>query len=111
MAIRWIPTELDPQKMIASPTLEAVRHKEGKAVDVAVLVDGVEVDRFQLEPRRFWMERRAIALPQSGGDARGAEVVFRITSDDNAWRETVLEADLLATLPDSLRAWATQVIE
>ena len=36
---------------------------------VAVLVDDREVDRFELLPHRFWMERRAIRMPAGGGAA------------------------------------------
>lgn len=90
------------------PTLEAVRHPEGGEVVVTVAIDEVEVDRFALDPHRFWMERRAIRLPAG---SEPADVVFRIESEDNAWRETALEADLFATLPAPLRAWASQVVE
>lgn len=89
-------------------TLEAVRHPEGKPVLVQVLIDEREVDAVALDPHRFWMERRAIRLPAGEGDAR---VTIRISTEDPAWRETVLEADLLSALPASLAAWATAVIE
>jgi len=89
-------------------TLEAVRHPEGKAVAVEVLIDEREVDRFELEPRRFWMERRAIKMPPGTDPAR---VSIRIGSEEPAWRETVLEADVLTELPVPLRNWATNVIE
>ena len=92
----------------AGPSLEAVRHPEGQEVSIEVLVDGAVVDRFALEPRRFWMERRAIRMPSGGEDAT---VTFRITCEENGWRETMLEADVLATLPEPLRAWATGVVE
>lgn len=92
----------------AGQTLEAVRHPEGRAVSVVVSIDGVERDRFELDPHRFWMERRALKLPPGAGAAR---VSFAITSEENGWRETVLEADLLETLPEPLRRWATQVSE
>lgn len=90
------------------PSLEAVRHPEGKEVAIEVLVDDVVVDRFALEPRRFWMERRAIRMPAGGEDAT---VRFRVTCEENGWRETMLEADVLATLPEPLRAWATAIVE
>lgn len=90
------------------PTLEAVRHPEGKNVVVEVLIDGVEVDGFELLPHRFWMERRAIKMPAGSGRAR---VSFRISCEEAAWRETVLEADVLTSLPAPLRAWATTVVE
>ena len=75
---------------------------------VAVLVDDREVDRFELLPHRFWMERRAIRMPAGGG---AATVRFQVWTADNGWRETLLEADLLETVPQALRAWATQVVE
>jgi len=90
------------------PTLEAVRHAEGGDVSVQVAIDGQEVDRFALDPHRFWMERRAIRMPSGAGRAR---VSIAIASDDPAWRETVLEADVLTELPEPLRAWATHVVE
>jgi hypothetical protein len=90
------------------PSLEAVRHPEGGPVTVEVLVDGNPMDRFIMPPRRFEMERRAIALPQGQGDA---DVEFRISCNDNPWRETMLEADLLDRLPTTLRRWATAVVD
>lgn len=90
------------------PSLDAVRHQEGKAVRVTVLVDGVERDRFELGPHRFWMERRAVRIPPGAGPAT---VAFRIECDDNAWRETMLEADLMGEPGPALRRWATQVVQ
>lgn len=92
----------------AGPTLEAVRHPEGKPVKVVISIDGVERDRFELEPHRFWMERRAIAMPHGEGAAR---VSFAITCEENGWRETLIEADVLSSLPEPLRNWATAVNE
>lgn len=89
-------------------TLEAVRHPEGNNVVVEVLIDEREVDRFELLPHRFWMERRAIRMPAGADRAR---VTFRIASEEPAWRETVLEADVLTSLPEPLREWATNVVE
>jgi hypothetical protein len=88
--------------------LDAVRHAEGKVVSVAVLVDGVEKDRFELAPHRFWMERRAIRIPP-GADP--ATVAIRVETEDNAWRETMLEADLIGEPGPALRRWATRVVE
>lgn len=89
-------------------TLEAVRHPEGGNVAIEVFVDGQSVDRFELLPQRFWMERRAIKMPSGKGPAR---VTVRVSSVDPGWRETVMEADVLTTLPETLRAWATNVVE
>lgn len=94
------------------PSLEAVRHAEGHDVVVQTLVDGVVVDEVALAPRRFAMERRAISLAGRGDGGRGAvDVAFRIRTTDQAWRETMIEADLIDTLPEALRAWATGVVE
>lgn len=90
------------------PSLDAVRHAEGKAVSVTILVDGVEKDRFELAPHRFWMERRAIRIPP-GADP--ATVAVRVETEDNAWRETMLEADLIGEPGPALRRWATRVVE
>jgi len=90
------------------PSLEAVRHAEGKEVSVTVLVDGVARDRFALAPHRFWMERRAMVMPPGNGMA---EVTFQVSTEDAAWRETMLEADVLGSLPEALRRWATHVVE
>ena len=81
---------------------------EGKPVQVVISIDGIERDRFELEPHRFWMERRAIMMP--AGDA-AARVSFTITCEENGWRETVIEADVLSSLPEPLRNWATAVSE
>lgn len=94
------------------PSLEAVRHAEGHDVVVQTLVDGVVVDEVAVAPRRFAMERRAISLAGRGVAGRTAvDVAFRIRTTDQAWRETMIEADLIDTLPEALRAWATGVVE
>lgn len=94
------------------PSLEAVRHAEGHDVVVQTLVDGVVVDEVAVPPRAFAMERRAISLSGRGAAGRGTvDVAFRIRTTDQAWRETMLEADLIDTLPEALRAWATGVVE
>lgn len=92
----------------AGPSLEAVRHPEGKEVTIEVVVDGVTRDRFSLDPRRFWMERRAIRMPQGADEA---SVTFRVTCEEPGWRETMLEADVFASLPEALRAWSTAIVE
>jgi hypothetical protein len=94
------------------PSLEAVRHPEGDDVVVQTLVDGVVVDEVAVAPRHFEMERRAISLAGRGvGESGTVGVAFRIKTTDQAWRETLIEADLLDGLPDALRAWATGIVE
>jgi hypothetical protein len=90
------------------PSLEAVRHEVGTPVLVETLVDGEVVDAVALTPLAFRMERRAIRL---GGENESVTVSFRVTTEDPAWRETMLNADVLDHLPVALREWATVVIE
>lgn len=92
-------------------TQQAVRQPEGKAVTVTVAVGGREVDTFELAPHRYWMERRAIRLQAYASDTGRVDVTLRLVTEDNGWRETMMEVDVLDRLPESLRAWATQVIE
>lgn len=89
-------------------SLEAVRHGDGAPVVVETLVDGEVVDAVTLTQLAFRMERRAIRL---GGERPTVTVTVRVTSDDPAWRETMLNADVLDYLPLALREWATAVIE
>ncbi|HRE91967.1 MAG TPA: hypothetical protein PK095_22805, partial [Myxococcota bacterium] len=94
------------------PSLEAVRHAEGDDVLVQTLVDGVVVDEVAVAPRRFDMERRAISLAGRGREGQATVgVAFRIKTTNPAWRETMIEADLLDGLPAALRAWATGIVE
>ncbi len=88
------------------PSLDAVKHAEGREVKVEVAIDGASVDVFSIAPRRFEMERRAILMPEGEGEVR---VTFTITCDDAAWRETMLQADVLDHLPPVLEDWATAV--
>ncbi len=89
------------------PSLDAVRHPEGREVNVEVSIDGAVVDMFSVPPRRFDLERRAILMPEGSGEAN---VSVKITCEDAAWRETMLEADVLDHLPATLEKWATSVV-
>ncbi|MFO0751241.1 MAG: hypothetical protein U1F43_37065 [Myxococcota bacterium] len=88
-------------------TMQAVREPAGKATTVTVLVDGREVDRFVLEPHRWLLERRAIRLDA----AQPVTVTFRAGTEELDARELMMEADVLGSLPEPLRRWATAVRE
>jgi len=90
------------------PSLAAVGHGVGTPVVVETLIDGEVVAAVALELLAFRMERRAIRL---GGEREVVTVTFRVTTEDPAWRETMLNADVLDQLPVALREWATVVVE
>lgn len=92
----------------AGPSLEAVRHGEGDEVVVETLIGSEVVDRFALAPLAFEMERRAVSL---AGRGASVDVTLRIHTSNPAWRETLLEADVLDALPDVARSWANAVVE
>lgn len=88
-------------------TMQAVREPAGTETTVVVLVDGREVDRFVLAPHRYVLERRAIRL---AGD-QPTTVTLRIGADELDARELMVQADVLPTLGEGLRAWATNVVD
>lgn len=92
------------------PSLQAVGEANGGPVLFETLVDGEVVDRVEVAPRTFAMERRAVRLAAVAPDKDEVAVVFRVSTEDPAWRETLFTADLLDHLPPSLERWATGVV-
>lgn len=77
MPIRWIPTELDPRKMIASPTLDAVRAllRAHAAMGSRTAQPGARV-RVRVEEHPPLSEVGGVARVDDG--SRGAVAVARI---------------------------------
>lgn len=88
-------------------TQQAVREPAGSSTTLTIFVDGKVADTVELPPQRYELERRAVRLDSD----KPVTVTLRVQADELDARELMLEADVLPTLPDVLRAWATSVVE
>ena len=79
-------------------TLKAVRKEGGSPVAVTVFFDGVEADRFVLEPHTYALQLRALALPKGGATS----VRFEIYADNHEFRQLMLNSDTVENVPSEL---------
>ncbi len=87
-------------------TQSAVRHDVGSPAEILVSFDGVERDRFTLEPHVYALETRLLApIPESAD--RPLSIRVEVRADDPRWREVMLEIDLFGAVNESLRRAAT----